>query len=113
MAVSKKTTKAKAKPKPSIKGQLGGAELKKKLKTIPDWEVNAQETQISRGFCTNSFVEGLSLVARIVVHSEVLGHHPDIELSHSRVKVKLTTHDVKGLSNKDFELAKRIDLISG
>ena len=93
------------------KKSLKGAELKKKLKTVPEWNVNAKETELSRTFGIPSFVTGLSLVARIAVHAEVMGHHPDIELSYSKLKVRLSTHDVKGLTNADFELAKRIDNI--
>ena len=52
---------------------------------------------------------GLAFVAKVAVHAEVMNHHPDIELSYGKVKVKLSTHDAKGLTTLDFELAKRID----
>lgn len=58
-----------------------------------------------------SYVVAFTFVARIVVHAEVMGHHPDIELSYGKVRVKLSTHDVKGLTNADFALAKKIDYL--
>lgn len=92
--------------------RIKGAELKKRLKAVPEWTVNAKETELGRSFSTRTFVQGLSLVAKIAVHAEVMGHHPDIELTYGKVKVKLSTHDVKGLTSLDFELAKRIDNLS-
>ena len=38
-----------------------------------------------------------------------MGHHPDLELSWSEVKVSITNHAAGGLTEADFELAKRID----
>jgi len=93
----------------SSQKKLSGTLIKKKLKKVPGWILNAKETQISKTFVMNSFVAGLAFIAKITVHAEVLEHHPDVELTYDRVKVKLTTHDVQGLTNADFELAQRID----
>ncbi|MFM7713482.1 MAG: 4a-hydroxytetrahydrobiopterin dehydratase, partial [Microcystis sp.] len=41
--------------------------------------------------------------------AESLGHHPDITINYNRVTLSLTTHDVGGLSNLDFDLAQQID----
>ena len=43
--------------------------------------------------------------------AEAAFHHPDIELSYASLKVKLKTHSAKGVTNKDFELAKKIEEI--
>ncbi len=96
-----------AKPK-----KLSSADVTKKLLQISEWVVNAKSTELSKSFEVASFVAGLSFVARVAVHAEVMGHHPVVELSQHKVKVKLTTHDVKGLTRTDFELAKRIDTFS-
>ena len=40
-----------------------------------------------------------------------MGHHPDLELSWSKVKVSITNHAAGGLTDADFELAKRIDAL--
>ncbi len=88
---------------------LTEAQILKKLATISGWMTNKKQTEISKLFVRDSFVDGLALVARIAVHAELLNHHPTIELTYSKVKVTLTTHDAKGLTLKDFELAERID----
>lgn len=90
--------------------KLSSADVTKKLLQISEWTVNAKCTELSKSFEVNSFVSGLALVARIAVHAEVMGHHPVVELSYHKIKVKLTTHDVKGLTRSDFDLAKKIDI---
>jgi 4a-hydroxytetrahydrobiopterin dehydratase len=90
---------------------LTETQILKKLAGISGWMTNKKQTELSKTFETDSFVDGLALTARITVHAELLNHHPIIELSYGAVKVTLTTHDVKGLSVKDFELAERIDAV--
>ncbi len=90
---------------------LTETQILKKLASISGWMTNKKQTELSKVFDTASFVDGLALIARITVHAELLNHHPVIELSYSKVKVVLTTHDVKGLTLKDFELAERIDAV--
>ncbi len=84
-------------------------DIEKKFKAISEWQLNKKQTELSKTFAFDSFLKGLGFVAKIAVHAEIMGHHPDIELSYGKVKVILTTHDVKGLSVLDFDLAKRID----
>ena len=40
-----------------------------------------------------------------------MGHHPDLEISWSEVKVSITNHAAGGLTEADFELASRIDAL--
>jgi|CXWL01.1.fsa_nt_gi 4a-hydroxytetrahydrobiopterin dehydratase len=89
--------------------KLSESDVKKKFSKISEWNLNTKQTEISKTFLFASFMHGFAFVAKVAVHAEVMGHHPDIELSYGKVKVKLTTHDVKGLTNADFELAKKID----
>jgi 4a-hydroxytetrahydrobiopterin dehydratase len=41
--------------------------------------------------------------------AEAAWHHPDLSVSYAWFEVKLTTHDAKGITDKDFELAKKIE----
>ena len=89
--------------------KLSENDVTKNLLKISEWTVNAKSTELSKVFEVASFVSGLALIAKIAVHAEVMGHHPVVELSSTKVKVRLSTQDVKGLTRLDFELAKRID----
>jgi len=94
------------------KSPLKEKDVKKKLAAISGWAPNKRHTELSKTFAFPSFITGLAFVAKITVHAEVINHHPDIELSYGKVKVKLSTHEVKGLTGKDFELAERIDRLN-
>jgi len=84
-------------------------DIEKNLKSFSGWTVSKNETLLSKTFEFPNFVTALAFCAKIAVHAEVIGHHPDLELSYGKVKVKLTTHEIKGLSKLDFDLAKRIE----
>ena len=92
--------------------KLSPTDVIKRLGKFPEWTVNAKRTEIAKTIPTPSFLSGLSLAARIAVHAEIMGHHPTLEIAYSSVKVKLSTHDAKGLTKLDFDLAKRIDALN-
>ncbi|MCD5381844.1 MAG: 4a-hydroxytetrahydrobiopterin dehydratase [Candidatus Pacebacteria bacterium] len=88
---------------------FGEKEVQKRIEALSEWVPNKKHTQLSKTFTFPSFITALAFVAKITVHAEVIDHHPTIELSYGKVKVKLATHEPKGLTTKDFDLAKRID----
>ena len=50
------------------------------------------------------------MVVNAIGHlAEAAWHHPDIALSWDRVEVALSTHDAGGISDRDFELARKIE----
>ena len=49
------------------------------------------------------------MVNAIAALAEAMWHHPDLEVGFKRVKVKLTTHEAGGLTDRDFRLAEEID----
>ena len=66
---------------------------------------------IEKSFKTGTFMRGLKFVTSIADLAESAGHHPDVLLTYPKVVIQLTTHDAGGLSDKDFDLASRIDRI--
>jgi 4a-hydroxytetrahydrobiopterin dehydratase len=89
--------------------KLTEKQVAKYLTRFDEWIPNKKYTEIKRIFKTKTFLGGLSFIAKIAVHAELLDHHPDVELTYGTVTVTLSTHDEKGLTRADFELAKRID----
>jgi 4a-hydroxytetrahydrobiopterin dehydratase len=61
-------------------------------------------------FSTPSFDRGVELVNEIAKLAAAQNHHPDIDLRYSSVTVRLITHEVGGLSERDAELAQKISL---
>ena len=64
--------------------------------------------RIKARFRTGDFRTGLALVDKIGATAEAADHHPDIHLSYSDVVVTLASHDVRGITSRDLDLARQI-----
>ena len=64
---------------------------------------------ITKTFEFNSYLDGIDFVNEVANLAEQENHHPDIEIVYCKVTISLTTHDVGGLTDKDYKLAKLID----
>lgn len=91
---------------------LSSKQLTQKLKSLEHFEPTPKKSKLNAEFTFPTYVAALVFIARVTVFAEVLQHYPDIHFTHKKVKVSLTTHDVKGLTQKDVDLAKRIESIS-
>jgi 4a-hydroxytetrahydrobiopterin dehydratase len=92
-------------------GALKGEVLKGYMKKLQKgWKV-IKEHQIEKEYTLPDFAQALAFTNKIGALAEQADHHPDIELSWGRVKVILWTHSVGGLSEKDFFLAEKCDLL--
>ncbi|MBS3080040.1 4a-hydroxytetrahydrobiopterin dehydratase [Candidatus Pacearchaeota archaeon] len=87
-------------------------EAEKYLKKINNWKLIDNGKAIEKEFSFKDFKEALEFVNKIGEIAEKEGHHPDINLhSYKKVRVKLWTHAIKGLSENDFIEAAKIDAI--
>jgi 4a-hydroxytetrahydrobiopterin dehydratase len=88
------------------------AETIEKLKSeLPKWRL--ENGWIRRKYKTHSWKGTLMAVNAVGHLAEAAWHHPDLALSYAWLEVKLMTHDAKGISDKDFELAKKIEEVIG
>ena len=87
---------------------LTDKQLHRALDKLPDWKTNKNQSYIKASFAQPDYITGLVFIARIAVHAELLQHHPDIQYSYNAVTVKLSTHDVSGITSLDVALATRI-----
>lgn len=76
----------------------------------PDWHFIA-DNKIFREFVFRDFKEAMAFVKSVADIAEEEGHHPDIQLSYNKLRLELTTHAIKGLSENDFAMAAKIDRI--
>ena len=84
------------------------AEVTDRLKQeLPKWEL--KEGWIRRQYKTIGWPHTLMLVNAVGYIAEACFHHPDLSVSYAMVNVKLQTHSAGGITDKDFELAKRIE----
>jgi 4a-hydroxytetrahydrobiopterin dehydratase len=86
---------------------LGDSEIEEKLAGLPGWERRGDA--IAKEFDCEDFVGSVKFVERLVEPAEEMSHHPDLEISWSKVTVRLSTHSQGGLTAADFELAEKIE----
>jgi 4a-hydroxytetrahydrobiopterin dehydratase len=87
--------------------RLGSDEIGRALAEIPEWQRTGDE--IIRELRLPTFSAAIALVDRIAALAEEADHHPDIDIRYRLVRLALSTHDEGGLTEKDFELARRIE----
>jgi 4a-hydroxytetrahydrobiopterin dehydratase len=83
------------------------AEVQEKLKELPGWEL--RDGWIRRTYRTPGWAHTLMLANTIAFLADAAYHHPDLVLGYAQLTVKLQTHRVRGITDHDFELARRID----
>lgn len=83
------------------------------LSGLPDWRYDAGAGTIARDFAFADFVAAFGFMAKVALLAEKAGHHPDWSNVYNRVAIALTTHDAGGLTQRDIELAERIDGLLG
>lgn len=76
---------------------------------MSDWkEVNSK---LTRTFEFPDFAEAMVFVNKVATLAEELDHHPDFHIDYKKVTLELSTHSAGGVTEKDHELAERIDEI--
>lgn len=85
-------------------------EVEDKLKAeLPHWYL--ENGWIRRKYKTSGWKSTLMVVNTVGHLAEAAWHHPDLTVSYAFVIVKLCTHDAKGITDKDFELATKIEQV--
>lgn len=83
------------------------SQIAERLSALPGWYFEGGV--IRRVYKTDGWPTTLMLVNVIGYLAEAAYHHPDLSVTWGRVTVKLSTHSAGGITDKDFELARRIE----
>jgi 4a-hydroxytetrahydrobiopterin dehydratase len=87
--------------------RLGEAEIDQRL-AATQWHLEGQE--IARTWKRADFADAIGFVNRVAGVAEDMGHHPDIAVHDYRcVTLRVSTHSAGGLTELDFDLARRCD----
>lgn len=78
---------------------------------LPHWRY--ENGWLRRKYKTHSWKSTLMALNTVGHLAEAAWHHPDIAASYAWLEVKLMTHDAKGITDKDFELARQIEAVVG
>ena len=74
---------------------------------LPHWYL--EDGWIRRKYKTSGWKSTLMVVNTVGHLAEAAWHHPDLTVSYAFVIVKLTTHSAKGITDKDFALAAKME----
>lgn len=87
---------------------LTNAEITSLRETLPDWQVSDDLTSLLIAYKFSDFQQAFAFMSEVAEAAEAIDHHPDWRNSYARVNIRLTTHDVKGLTSLDIDLARQI-----
>lgn len=89
---------------------LKDAEVDKALSSLAYW--HRVGTTIERDFHFDDFLIAIKFVNRIAEIAEESNHHPDIVINFNKVKLILTSHDSGGITQRDVNLATKVNKLS-
>ena len=93
--------------------KLTEAAIEQGLAALPSWVLAGDGLSISRTFVFKNFSEAFGFMTRAALAAEKLDHHPEWSNVYKTVEVRLNTHDAGGLTELDFELARRMSRYAG
>jgi len=90
--------------------RLSPAEVRTGQAQLPAW--NRRGAVLRRTFQFADFVTAMRFVNAVARAAEKARHHPDVDIRWNKVTLALTTHDAGGLTQRDFDLARRCDQLA-
>lgn len=85
-------------------------EIVQRMAGIPGWTLATDGRSIAREYVKKDFMDAVIFINEVGRIAEFQGHHPDIHLTAYRnVRIELSTHSLKGLSENDFIVAAKIN----
>ena len=74
------------------------------------WEI--ENDSLSKTFVFASFREAFAFMTAMALYAEKVDHHPDWRNCYRQVDIRLTSFDIKALSQLDFDFAEQADLVA-
>ncbi|HLZ20857.1 MAG TPA: 4a-hydroxytetrahydrobiopterin dehydratase [Ktedonobacterales bacterium] len=87
--------------------KLTDDELQVALGRLGGWAL--RDGELEKVFSFSTFPDGIAFVTRVADLAEEAEHHPDIDIRYSTVTLRLSTHSEGGITQKDTDLARKID----
>ncbi|MFK5974628.1 MAG: 4a-hydroxytetrahydrobiopterin dehydratase [Flavobacteriaceae bacterium] len=84
--------------------------IEERLLKLDGWEY--KKAALEASFTFENFTETFSVMTRIAFECEAQGHHPNWSNVYNTLNIRLNTHDVGGVTEKDFELAHAIEKVT-
>ena len=87
---------------------LSEIEINKKINLLSkNWSVNG--LYLKGSYVFNNFDNAFSFMKEVAVKCEEMNHHPKWTNVYNKIDIELYTHDLGGITEKDFELSSFMD----
>ena len=87
--------------------RLSEDQIREQLAAVKGWARDGET--IRKQFTLGGFPDAIAFVTRLAFDAEAADHHPDIFINYKRVMISFSTHSEGGLTQKDFDGAKKVD----
>lgn len=83
------------------------------LARLDGWKLagDGENVAIEKTYTFANYYETISFVNALAFIANAQDHHPDLSVHYGRCVVRFNTHDVKGISETDFDCAARVDAL--
>ncbi|GGT56649.1 4a-hydroxytetrahydrobiopterin dehydratase [Streptomyces purpureus] len=86
---------------------LSQKEIEDRLRELPGWSLDGD--RIARTYRLGTHFAATALVVHVAQIQEELNHHSDLTLGYNTVALAVNSHDVGGITERDFALAHRVE----
>jgi len=90
-----------------MRQKLSDLEIQRGLGGLAGW--SRRGDALVKAYTFARFAEGISFVGRVAKVADEMDHHPDIDIRYTKVTMSLSTHDAGGITQRDLELAQKIE----
>ena len=94
----------------SPRKKLSDSEVASALKQLAGWSV--KDGMLHRRYQFKDFIEAWGFMSSAALVVQQMDHHPEWSNVYHTVTVNLVTHDLKGISTRDVELAERMEALA-
>jgi 4a-hydroxytetrahydrobiopterin dehydratase len=91
--------------------RLSDIAIQRELGNLTGW--SRRGDAITKTFQFRNFLTGIDFVSAIAKAAEAAEHHPDIDIRYTKITCTLSTHSAGGITQKDLDMARKIDLAQG
>ena len=92
-----------------VMNALDEKEILDNLSKVSKWVHN--NGYLEREIEFSKYLDSIEFINKVAIIAEKQDHHPKLTSNFKSLLIQLTTHDVEGVSQKDFHLAKAIDTL--
>ena len=90
--------------------RLSQTDIEEKLKDLPGWSIVNEK--LHKEFQFESFNQAFGFMTRAAMEIEKMNHHPEWFNVYNKIIIELTTHDARGSTENDTNLAKILNSLA-